>query len=91
VSLNFADSLPARDEERSSVSSSISRYVRHRMKVELPRDERLLIDLEADGSELSRQARQELIHLYSVRDDYFAQIIEQCDQIDELERKANGG
>lgn len=61
------------------------------MKVELPRDERLLIDLEAKDDELSRQARQELIHLYSLRDDYFAQIIEQCDHIDELERKANGG
>ena len=61
------------------------------MKVELPRDERLLIDLEAKDDELSRQARQELIHLYSLRDDYFAQIIEQCDEIDDLNRRVSNG
>ena len=61
------------------------------MKVELPRDERLLIDLDTKSDELSRQAHHELMHLYSIRDDYFAQIIEQCDEIDDLNRRLSNG
>ena len=57
------------------------------MKTELPRNEALLASLQAEGSALSLKALKALRELYSVRDDYFAQIIEQCDEIDELIRR----
>ena len=57
------------------------------MKTELPRNEALLASLQAEGSALSLDALKALRELYSVRDDYFAQIIEQCDEIDELIRR----
>ena len=57
------------------------------MKTELPRNEALLASLQAEGSALSLDALKALKELYSVRDDYFAQIIEQCDEIDELIRR----
>lgn len=57
------------------------------MKTELPRNKALLEALQAEGSALSLDALKALRELYSVRDDYFAQIIEQCDEIDELIRR----
>ena len=60
------------------------------MKTELPRNEALLASLQAEGSALSLEALKALRELYSVRDDYFAQIIEQCDEIDELIRRLGG-
>lgn len=57
------------------------------MKTELPRNEALLEALQAEGSALSLDALKALRELYSIRDDYFAQIIEQCDEIDELIRR----
>lgn len=57
------------------------------MKTELPRNKALLEALQAEGSALSLEALKALRELYSVRDDYFAQIIEQCDEIDELIRR----
>lgn len=55
------------------------------MKIELPRNEALLASLEERGDHLSHAALAEIQMLYSVRDDYFEQLIEQCDRIDELE------
>ena len=60
------------------------------MKTELPRNEALLASLEAEGSALSLDALKALRELYSVRDNYFSQIIEQCDEIDELIRRMGG-
>lgn len=60
------------------------------MKTELPRNKALLEALQAEGSALSLDALKALRELYSVRDDYFAQIIEQCDEIDELIRRMGG-
>ena len=57
------------------------------MKTELPRNKALLEALQAEGSALSLDALKALRELYSIRDDYFAQIIEQCDEIDELIRR----
>ena len=60
------------------------------MKTELPRNKALLEALQAEGSALSLEALKALRELYSIRDDYFAQIIEQCDEIDELIRRMGG-
>lgn len=57
------------------------------MKTELPRNKALLEALQAEGSALSLEALKALRELYSIRDDYFTQIIEQCDEIDELIRR----
>lgn len=57
------------------------------MKTELPRNKALLEALQAEGSALSLEALKALRELYSIRDDYFTQIIEQCEEIDELIRR----
>jgi len=57
------------------------------MKTELPRNEALLEALEAKGDVVSLDAYNELVILYSTRNDYFMQLIEQCDEIDELRKR----
>ena len=57
------------------------------MKTELPRNEALLEALEAKGDVVSLKAYNELVILYSTRNDYFMQLIEQCDEIDELRKR----
>lgn len=57
------------------------------MKIELPRNEALLKALDARGDDLCAQAAAELRELYTIRSHYFEQLIEQCDEIDELRRR----
>lgn len=61
------------------------------MKIILPRNEELLQALDQRGDDLCLKAAKELRELYKVRSDYFEQLIEQCDEIDELKRNLNNG